>query len=61
MAGHLSKRPSLEWNLMKEKDRNNYTTGCKSMQVRMDSGCKAIAAQDCRHMVQRDTEPASSN
>ena len=57
LAGHLKKRALMEWNSIEEADRNNYTTACKSMQTRMDPGCKAIAAQDFRHTVQKDTEP----
>ena len=47
----------MEWNLIEQADRNNYTTACKSMQARMDPGCKAIAAQNFRHTVQKYTEP----
>ena len=47
----------MEWNLVEETDKNNYTTACKSIQARMDPGCKGIAAQDFHHMVQGDTEP----
>ena len=57
LAGHLRRRALMEWNLVEETDKNNYTTACKSMQARMDPGCKAIAAEDFRHTVQGDTKP----
>ena len=58
-AGHLRGRALQEWNLLSDDERATFSTAVKSLGSRIDAGCKAVAAQDFRHLQQEDAEPIS--
>ena len=55
-AGHLRGRALLEWNLLDREKKTTYMLGTEALQVRLDPGGRALAAQDFRHTFQRETE-----
>ena len=59
LAGHLRARALQEWNLLGESDRSIYDAGVKALRSRLDSGSRAMAAQEFRHCRQTDTESVS--
>ena len=58
-AGHLRGRALQEWNLLSDDDRKTFEVAVKSLRSRIDAGCKAVAAQDFRHLRQGDSESVS--
>ena len=56
LAGHLRGRAFREWNLMSREDRQVYSRAVKILRERVDMGQRALAAQDFRHLHQRDNE-----
>ena len=46
LAGHLKGRARQEWSLLSEEDRKDYETGVRALRARLDTGSKALAAQD---------------
>ena len=58
-GGHLRGRALQEWNLLSTPGKATFATAVKSLSSRIDAGCKAVAAQDFRHLQQRDSEPVS--
>ena len=58
-AGHLRGRALQEWNLLSDDDRRTFEVAVKSLHSRIDAGCKAVAAQDFRHLRQADSESVS--
>lgn len=54
-TGHLHGRALQEWNLLTEDERSTFDVAIKSLRSRIDVGCKAVAAQDFRHLQQRES------
>ena len=59
MAGSLRGRALQEWNLLPDSDLSSLRSGVKSLRIRLESGTKAMAAQDFRHCAQRENEGVS--
>lgn len=60
LAGHLRGRALQEWNLLGRDERTAYGTAVAALRSRLDPGSKAMAAQDFRHISQRENESTSS-
>ena len=58
-AGHLRGRALQEWNLLPDEEKATFEAAVKSLRGRIDAGCKAVAAQDFRHLRQGDSESVS--
>ena len=56
LAGHLRGRALLEWNLLDATEKSLYPTATEALRARLDTGGRALAAQDFRHTFQRDDE-----
>ena len=56
LAGHLRGRAFREWNLMSSEDRQVYSRAVKVLKERLDTGQRALAAQDFCHLQQCDNE-----
>ena len=56
LAGHLRGRAFREWNLMSSEDRQVYSRAVKVLKEQVDTGQRALAAQDFRHLQQCDNE-----
>ena len=61
MAGHLKGRALLEWNLLKDDDdkRDTMEKAVRALRNRLDEGGRALAAQDFRHLLQKEGETVS--
>ena len=59
LAGHLKGRALQEWNLLRPEERESFEKAVEALRSRLDPGSKAVAAQDFRHTMQRDSEPVS--
>jgi len=59
LAGHLKGRALQEWNLLRPEERSTFSIAIKSLRARVDSSNKTLAAQDFRHTMQKDGEPAA--
>ena len=59
LAGSLRGHALQEWNLLPDSDRSNFESGVKSLCARLESGTKAMAAQDFRHCTQREGDGVS--
>ena len=57
-ASHLRGQALQEWNLPDE-EKATFEATVKSLHSRIDAGCKAVAAQDFRHLRQGDSESVS--
>ena len=53
LAGHLRGRAFCEWNVLSSDDRQSYSRAVRVLKERVDTG---LAAQDFRHLHQRDNE-----
>ena len=60
LAGHLRGRALQEWNLLTGDERGAYGTAVAALRSRLDPGSKAMAAQDFRHISQRESESVNS-
>ena len=60
LAGHLRGRASQEWNLLSVDEKSSFTAAVNALHARLDPGRQALAAQDFRHMLQRDVESVAS-
>ena len=58
-AGHLCGRALQEWNLLPDDEKATFEAAVKSLRGRIDAGCKAVAAEDFRHLQQGDSESVS--
>ena len=58
-ASHLRGRALQEWNLLSSDEKATFDMAVKSLHSRMDAGCKAVAAQDFRHLRQGDSDSVS--
>ncbi len=56
LAGHLRGRALQEWNLLAEGDNNTWDCAVHTLHCRLDSGSRAMAAQDFRHTLEKETE-----
>ena len=56
LAGHLRGRASQEWNLLSADQKSSFAGAIKALYARLDPGRQALAAQDFRHTMQRETE-----
>ena len=48
LAGHLKGRARQEWSLLPETEKSEYKKGVRALRARLDTGSKALAAQDFR-------------
>ena len=55
-AGYLRGRALQEWNLLGPEERESYETATQALRTRLDPGGRALAAQDFRHTLQRESE-----
>ena len=58
LAGHLRGRTFCDWNLMSSDDRQSYSRVLQALKERVDTGQRALAVQDFRHLHQSDNETA---
>ena len=56
LAGHLRGKAQREWDLMAENSKASFGAAVKALRARLDSGSRAVAAQDFRHLSQKMTE-----
>ena len=59
LAGNLKGRAQQEWNLLQERERSTLDSAVKSLRNRLESGAKAMAAQDFQHCAQHECEEVS--
>ena len=59
LAGSLRGRALREWTLLADSDRSSVKSGIETLRNRLESGVKAMAAQDFRHCAQREKEGVS--
>ena len=60
LAGHLRGRASQEWNLLSVDEKSSFTAAVNALRAHLDPGRQVLAAQDFRHMLQRDVESVAS-
>ena len=58
-AGHLRGWALQEWNLLRAVDKQSFKAATWALQNRLDPGCRALAAQDFCHTIQRGSESVS--
>ena len=58
LAGHLQGRVFREWNSMSSDDCQSYSRAVRVLKKGVDTGQRALAAQDFCHLHQRDNETA---
>ncbi len=56
LAGHFKGRALQEWNLMKVEEKTTFAKAIDGLRSRIDPANKAAAAQDFRHVTQKDSE-----
>ena len=56
LAGHLRGRALQEWNLMEEVEKACYEDAVSALRSRLEHGNRTLAAQDFRHITQKDDE-----
>jgi len=59
LAGHLRGKAAREYSLLSIEEKQLFTTAVKALQIRLDPGSRALAAQDFRNAVQWDKESVS--
>lgn len=59
LAGHLRGRALQEWNLLDEDEKSAYNDAIGALRTRLEHGSKTLAAQDFRHIAQKDDEQVS--
>ena len=59
LAGSLRGRALREWTMLADSDRSSVKSGIETLRNRLESGVKAMAAQDFRHCAQREKEGVS--
>ena len=59
LAGHLRGRALQEYNLLQPEERESFESTVEVLRSRLEPGSKAVAAQDFRHAVQKETESVS--
>jgi len=58
-AGHLRGWALQKWNLLRVGDKQSFKAATQALQNRLDPGCRALAAQDFCHTIQRGSESVS--
>ena len=56
LAGHLRGKAAREYDLLSSEEKQLFPTAVKALQIRLDPGSCALAAQDFRNAVQWDKE-----
>ena len=56
LAGHLKGRALQEWKLLPSEERRSFSQATETLHLRLDSVSRIIAAQDFRHVRQREGE-----
>ena len=56
LAGHLRGRAYQEWSLIDDTKKLSYDSAVEALHIRLDQGGKVLAAQDFRHLIQKDRE-----
>ena len=59
LAGYLRGKARQEWNLMEERERQNFAGAIETLKYRLDPGNRTLAAQDFRHVRQKEAEAVS--
>ena len=59
MAGHLQGKAAREYGLLSSEEKQSFPTAVKALQIRLDPGSCALAAQDFRNAVQWNKECVS--
>ena len=59
LAGHLRGQALQEWNLLAKSEKSNYKDATQAFNSRLEHGSKALAAQDFRHLSQKEHESVS--
>ena len=59
LAGHLRGKAAREYGLLSSEEKQSFPTAIKALQIRLDPGSCALAAQDFRNAVQWDKECVS--
>ena len=57
LAGHLRGRALQEWNLLDPEEEDTYDEAVAALRGRLEAGGQTLAAQDFRHMEQKEEEP----
>ena len=55
-AGHLKGRALQEYTLLRPEEKESFEGAVEALRSRLDPGSAAMAAQDFRHAMQRDSE-----
>ena len=56
LAGYLKGRAFQEWQLIDDVEKRTFDLAVKSSHLHLDPGSKAMAAQDFRHLAQKEKE-----
>ena len=56
LAGHSKGRALQEWNLLRPDQRTTFAQAAEMLRSRLEPVSRAVAAQDFRHMLQREEE-----
>ena len=59
LAGYLRGKARQEWNLMEEGERQNVAGAIETLKYRLDPRNRTLAAQDFRHIRQKEAEAVS--
>ena len=59
LVGYLRGRAWQEWNLLSEQEKNNYEKVVGALLSRLDPGNRTLAAQEFRHLHQKESETVS--
>ena len=58
-AGHLRGRALQEWNLLAKSEKSTCKDATRALNSRLEHGSKTLAAQDFRHLSQKEHESVS--
>ena len=56
LAGHLKGRALQEWDLIPAAQRATFAQATESLRLHLDPASKTMAAQDFRHISQRESD-----
>ena len=59
LTGHLRGRALQEWNLLAKSEKSTYKDATRALNSRLEHGSKTLAAQDFRHLSQKEHESVS--
>ena len=60
LAGHLHGRVLQEWNLLEDKDKENYNGAVNALKDVLGPGSKVLAVQDFQHTTQEEGESVAA-